>query len=93
MGYQMIYETYKQPQSAVHTFRLRTMIAVCFLIFSFIVRTFWGPGVEILREAFIPGDPTATQMAFETFLANLQKGENIQVALEVFCESVLNAGY
>ena len=93
MGYLMVYESYRQPKTAEKTFRLRSMIAACLLAFCFIVRTFWGPGAEILRETFLPVKPTVTQIALETLLADLQAGENIESAFLVFCESVLNEGY
>ena len=70
--------------------RMRTMIAVSMLIMCILVRIFWGAGTDKLQSCFLPSDRTVTETAFLALMEDLSLGENLGVAMDSFCRSVLN---
>ena len=43
-----------------------------------------------IPECLIPGDPTVTKQAAQTFLTLMQEGEPLRDAVTVFCKEVLS---
>ena len=91
MGYKIVYGTDSmQVASASESGgRLRLMTAACLLVFCMLVRCFWPEGTGLLREIILPGEPTATEQAFDRMLEDLRLGESLGDAVTVFCKDVI----
>ena len=90
MGYYMVYGHRADYSRKNSSFRLRMMISVSMLLFSILVRSFWAPGTEKLRDALLPGDQSTAEIAFSVLMEDLREGEPVGGTLEVFCRSILN---
>lgn len=90
MGYRVEYQPVKKVRGVEkRTSRVPALTALFFLLFLLLVNGFWPQGAEILREILIPGDPTVTVAALETFTQELQTGEELSIAFEDFCRTIL----
>lgn len=92
MGYQMIYQSDREIPAKINPLRRQTMIAVCLLVFSLIVRFFWEPGSQVLRQLMIPGDLSTTETAFVQLVNDLRQGSALVSAVETFCYHVIHGG-
>ena len=93
MGYRIIYAEEKKQQETGNTmFRLRTLVALCLLVFSLTVKIFWPEGTQKLREAIIPAGMTQTQEDFQTMLHAIMTGEPVMDAVTAFCAGVVEYG-
>ena len=69
--------------------RLRSMTAICLLLFSLTVRHFFPEGTEKLRQLLLPGELSVTQEAVETFMGDIRNGEDFTDSLTAFCEYIV----
>lgn len=69
----------------VHT-RFTVLIAVIALIIAVAL----SDGGAALRKWILPGDPTVTEQAVQTFMDELSDGAGFRDAVAAFCEGVLN---
>ena len=93
MGYRIIYaEERKKPENRNNQFRLRTLVALCLLVFSLTVKIFWPEGTQKLREVIIPAGMTQTQEDFQTMLHAIMTGEPVMDAVTAFCAGVVDHG-
>ena len=69
--------------------RLRSMTAACLLLFCLTVRHVFPEGSEKLRQILLPGEPSVTQQAVETFMSNIRNGEDFTDSLTTFCEYIV----
>lgn len=93
MAYRILYDREgadKPPKGGYRRFLLTTC---CFLLFLWVVCTFWPEGREILRVTLIPGDPDQTLHAAEVFAQELGSGFCVADATRNFCMAVLAHGY
>lgn len=95
MGYRIEYQPVKKVRGIEkRTSKIPALTALFFLLFFFLVFSFWPDGAHILREILIPGDPDVTVMALETFAQDLRTGGTFSDAFEVFCRRILTeAGF
>ena len=90
MGYRVDYSPVRKVRNAEkRTLRLPALTMLFFLLFVFLVLSFWPRGSVLLREILIPGDPDITVQALEAFARNLRSGEELSGALEVFCRTIV----
>lgn len=91
LGYRIVYGG-DEPANFCDksTGRLRTMVAVMFLMFSLIVRLSWPEGAEQLRTYLLPGVQTVTEQAFNQLCSDLRQGEPVAYAVEAFCSRIIN---
>ena len=69
--------------------RLRSMTAICLLLFSLTVRHFFPEGTEKLRQLLLPGELSVTQEAIETLMCDIRNGEDFTDSLTAFCEYIV----
>lgn len=93
MGYQMIYQPDREMPVRTNLLRRQTMIAVCFLAFAVIVRMFWEPGSQVLRQFLTPGELSTTEKAFVQLVDDLRQGCGLGSAVEIFCHQVIHGGF
>ena len=90
MGYRIDYLPIRKVRNLEkRTSGIPALTALFFLLFVFLVFSFWPRGAALLREILIPGDPDVTVAALETFARELNRGENLSSAFEAFCRQVL----
>lgn len=90
MGYRVDYRPVKKIRNAEkRTVRLPALTMLFFLMFLFLVFSFWPQGGALLRELLIPGDPDVTVMALETFAQDLRAGDALSGAFETFCRTIV----
>ena len=73
-----------------HGSRVQTMTAVCLLLFSLLVRSFFPAGTEKLREILLPDSNSVVQSAYHAFLNQMQGGQSVTDAFTVFCQYVIS---
>lgn len=78
------------PYRRSNYFRLRSMVAVAFLLFSLVVRFCWTEGTDMLRSLFLPGDLTVTEQAFRDMVDDLRHGVPIGDSVTVFCQRIVD---
>lgn len=69
--------------------RVSPMVAGWFLLFLLLVGAFWPKGREVLGDVLFPGDWAVTTAAMEDFARTLRSGEELGVAVEGFCRTIL----
>ena len=94
MGYRIVYgpETGGRQIADKPRIRLRVMTGIMLLIGCGAVRIFWPEGTELLRRFLVPGEPTLTEQAFGTLVADLRMGEAFSEAVTAFCRTVVEQG-
>ena len=71
---------------------LRIMTAACLILFALAVGRFWPRGRQVLREFFLPREPTVTEQAFSGLVHDLVQGKNLEEAMTVFCQQIIDNG-
>ena len=71
---------------------IRTLTALCILMFSLTVGKFWPDGQQLLREYFIPGNPSVTEQAFSHMVSELRDGAAPEEAVVAFCQKIIDYG-
>ena len=71
---------------------VRTLTALCILIFSLGVGKFWPEGRQVLHKFLLPGEPSVTEQAFVTMVSDLSDGVKPEEALVAFCQQILEHG-
>lgn len=91
MAYRIVYgpEIPPQYQKKTDRSRLRTLTAVCLLLFTLLVKQYFPAGTARLQQIFLPGDPTVTQQALSSMMGQLQSGAAPVDAFTVFCKEIL----
>ena len=79
-----------QPQQVKR--HIRTMTAVCILLFSLAVGKFWPDGRMVLQRVFLPGEPSVTEQAFSNMISELRDGETLEKVVVAFCQEILDHG-
>lgn len=91
MGYRIDYQPIKMIRNAEKRMApIPAMTALFLVLFFLLVFAFWPQGAQLLREAFIPGNPDVTVAALETFAQELRFGESLSCAFEAFCRQILS---
>ena len=92
MAYRVVYGPMPEVPKRRGTLRVRTLTAVCLLLFCFGVRLAWPEGQALLRRIVLPGEMTVTQVAFGDMLEHLKQGYTLGDAVTVFCRQVVQDG-
>ena len=71
---------------------IRTMTAVCMILFALVVECFWPQGQQVLQKFFLPGEPTVTEQAFSELISDLSQGIKLQEAMTAFCQQIIDHG-
>ena len=71
---------------------LRMLTALCMLLFALGVGKFWPDGQRMLREFFLPGEPTVTEQAFSGMIGRLTDGVPLEEAMAAFCQQIIDHG-
>lgn len=79
-----------QPQKVKR--HIRTLTAVCILLFSMAVGKFWPDGRTVLQRFFLPGEPSVTEQAFSELISELRDGTGPEEAVVVFCQKIIDYG-
>lgn len=94
MGYRI---DYQQISAIRHGYISRTRAGILtgffFLVFLFLVTSYWPQGRDLLRQLLIPGDPDVTIAALETFAQELQEGTTFSDAAKTFYQSLLDPSF
>ena len=92
MGYRIVYgKDVPVPQMVKGGGkRLRAMIAIGMLVFSFLVRAYWPEGCQKLCLMVMPEGASETQAAAEFLLRDLKAGVPVSDALTAFCRQILD---
>lgn len=95
MGYKIIYGDEPRHPCGIKwgSVRLRSLIAICLLVFSLSVRLLWHDGAEILCQLLLPGEQAIAEQAFLELVSDLRAGDGAKEALTVFCRTILNETY
>ena len=94
MSYRIEYGTavpvkFQQKERKTH---VRTLTALCILLFALGVREFWPDGRQVLQKYLLPGEPTVTEQAFSTMVSDLTGGSSLEEAMLAFCQEILAHG-
>ena len=71
---------------------IRTLTALCILLFSLAVGKFWPEGRTVLQHVFLPGEPSVTEQAFSEMISELRDGAAPEEAVVVFCQKMIDYG-
>lgn len=89
--YRIKYENYSQyPKSSVIQKLIPYLSPVLCSIAVILTFILLRPASN-LYELFLPGNPTVTVQAFNQLSGAIGRGDTLPQALEVFCETILNA--
>lgn len=90
MGYRVDYQPIKKVRGAEkRKTRVPALIAMCLLLFVFLVNSLWPRGAEVLRGVIFPGDTAVTVSALEDFAVQLKAGEELPSAFKTFCRKMI----
>ena len=94
MSYRIEYGTavpakFQQKERKSH---VRTLTALCILLFALGVGRFWPDGRLVLQKFFLPGEPSVTEQAFSTMVSDLTGGTSLETAMIAFCQQILEYG-
>jgi hypothetical protein len=91
MSYRIVYGPDKYPVEKKHGggSRIRMLTALCFLLFCLTVSVVWPEGSAILQGLLLPGEMSASEMAFCVLMDDLRMGEPLKDSVTVFCQSVI----
>jgi len=94
MGYRIEYgpDRNQVEKGRGTTDRIRAMIAGWLLLFCLLVSAFWPEGSTLLQDVLLPGEKTASEVAFCSFVENLRLGEPLGESVAVFCRTVILDG-
>ena len=82
-------ERFQRPKVKRH---IRILTALFVLLFSLAVGKFWPDGRQLLREYFIPGEPSITEQAFSCMISELRDGVALEKAVVAFCQEIIDYG-
>ena len=82
-------ERFQTPMIRRH---VRTLTAICILLFSLAVGKFWPDGRQMLRQYVIPGEPSVTEQAFSDMISELNAGVALEEAVVTFCQQIIDYG-
>ena len=68
--------------------RLLLMTALCFLLFLFLVNTFWPRGAAYIAEKMAALRQSAAVMALDRLAEDLFRGEPLAAAFSEFCYGI-----
>ena len=88
MAYRMDYAPILPRKKGASHIRRCILTGVCFVCFCIGVCRFWPEGRQLLQLLLIPGDPTSTLEAAETFARELGCGQPLSAAAEHFYMAV-----
>ena len=71
---------------------IRTLTALCILLFSLAVGKCWPEGKLVLQRFFLPGEPTVTEQAFVEMMGELNNGVALEDAVVAFCQQIIDRG-
>ncbi len=91
MSYRIVYGSDKNPVKIKQGggSRIRMLTALCFLLFCLMVSAVWPQGKSILQEMLLPGEMSASEIAFCVMMDDLRVGESLKDSVTVFCQSVI----
>ena len=72
--------------------RLQVMTAVCLLVFTLLVKTWFPAGTDKLRQLLIPDVPSVTQQALDGFVIDIREGDPLADAFTAFCQHIISHG-
>ena len=64
-----------------------------FGVFVLLVNLFWDEGRELLLQLVLPGDAQATWNGMLQFSENLRQGLPLELAVQKFCNEILQGCY
>ena len=70
----------------------RIFNALCILLFAFGTGRVWPEGREKLQNFLLPGEPSVTEQAFTGMISDLSEGVNLEEAMLVFCQQIIDHG-
>ena len=94
MSYRIEYgsEVPKQFLQPIIKRHVRTLTAICILLFSLTVGKFWPDGRQILQQYVIPGELSMTEQAFSDMISELNEGVKLEEAVVTFCQQIIDYG-
>lgn len=93
MSYRIVYGQMPRctGKKRIWGLRFRIWTAVFFLMFVLVVRLYWPEGRGLLRTFLLPGEPSVTEAAYWSLVANLRQGFPAGEALSAFCQQIIDA--
>lgn len=85
----LIPEKYLKKRSG--SLRLKVMTAVCLLVFSLIVKTWFPSGTQKLQQFLLPGTPSVTQQALDELVIRVRFGDPLDEAFTAFCRHIIES--
>lgn len=90
MSYRIQYPSpYAAPCKKQSKIRLPLLTVLCFLLFLFLVNTFWPRGAEYMGEKMAALRQSAAVMALDRLAEDLFRGEPLSTAFSEFCNGIL----
>lgn len=90
MGYRIDYSSGMATQSVVRVCRWRKHRIVFLVITVLCLWTLlWPRARSAIREMIVPGDDKVTEQAIQGLVEDLQEGDSVAHALEVFCREII----
>ena len=71
---------------------VRTLTALCILLFALGVGKFWPDGRQVLQKYLLPGEPTVTEAALSGLMSDLTQGTDLEQAMLTFCQQIIEHG-
>ena len=71
---------------------IRTLTALCMILFALAVGQFWPRGKAVLRGFLLPGKPSMTEQAFSCLVSDLSQGVGFEEAMTTFCQQIIDNG-
>lgn len=86
MGYRIVYN--QDPVKKYRFLPLQNWIAMFLFLLALVVRITWPSGAQMLREIFVPKELSREAEAVVAMVQQLQLGDSISDAVEVFCQEI-----
>ena len=71
---------------------VRSLTALCLLLFALAVGELWPDGRQVLQRVFLPGEPSVTEQAFSSMVSGLTAGVPLEDAVVAFCQQIIDYG-
>ena len=91
MGYRIHYRSGEKKDRKLRSYsRLMVLIAVCFLIFLFLVEGFWPEGAERMKKMSLLSEEIIPVSAFHDLENGLRQGESLIKLWTAFCRNIVS---
>ena len=91
MAYRIDYAPVKPEKKRNIGRKLRFQVLTAALLLAFIlgVKYAWPGGAARLRQALLPGEASRTEVAVQTLVERVARGEPVGEAVTAFCREIL----